>query len=186
MKRTSRIALAFLTASISGTALAGTESGIYIGGSIGSADVEYKDSDSNGNIEFDDSDAGYKAFVGYNLGLVPFLDIAAEVAYVDFGSSDGEINNLTGNSLDTTGWTASGLVGVDVGPIGIFGKVGYFAWDVDIDTQSGSYSDSGSDPAYGVGAKIQLGPVALRAEYEIFELDEVDINYASVGAVLTF
>ena len=184
MKRISKVALAVLTAGMSGWAFAGSDSGIYIGGSIGSADVEY--SDSANNIDFDDSDTGYKVFAGYNFGLVPLFDIAAEVAYIDFGSTDGEINNLTNNSLDATGWTASGLVGFDMGPFGVFGKVGYFSWDVDVDSAFGKDSDSGSDPAYGVGAKIQLGSIAARAEYEIFKLDEVDIHYFSVGAAFTF
>jgi hypothetical protein len=46
--------------------------------------------------------------------------------------------------------------------------------------------DSGSDPAYGAGVRFQLGSLALRAEYEVFDIDVAEIEYVSVGAAWTF
>lgn len=163
---------------------AGSDSGIYVGASLGTAEVDYSDGESN--VEFDDSDTGYKFYAGYNFGLIPFLNLAVEGGYMDLGSVEGEIAAVTGNKIEANGWSAYGVGGFDLGPIGLFAKVGYFAWDADFKTFQGDDSDSGTDPAFGLGAKFQLGSFALRAEYEVFDLDEVDIDYISVGAAYTF
>lgn len=171
-----------------GLATAGSDSGFYIGGSIGSAQLDYKDEDPDfGNIDFDDSDTAYKIFAGYNIGIVPLIDLAVEGAYVNFGTQDGEINQLGGSSIEVDGWTGAGLVGVNLGPVGLFGKVGFISWDGDIKSSSlGSASDSGTDPLYGIGAKFQLFSFQIRAEYELYDLNNVDIDYFSVGAAYTF
>ncbi|HVK99746.1 MAG TPA: outer membrane beta-barrel protein, partial [Dongiaceae bacterium] len=88
--------------------------------------------------------------------------------------------------IDVDGFTAFGLVGFDLGPIGLFGKVGVLSWDNEISADDFSTDDSGNDPAYGLGAKFQIGSFSLRAEYELFDLDEVDIDMYSVGAAYTF
>lgn len=169
--------------SFSNLALAGSDSGLYLGASLGSAGMDYSENDPDiGDISFDDSDSAYKVFAGYNLGIVPFLNLAVEGAYVDFGSHEGEIAEATGNKIDSNGWSAFGLAGFDLGPVGIFGKAGFIAWDSELNGDS----ESGTDPAYGLGAKIQLGSIAVRAEYELFELEELDIDYFSVGAAYTF
>ncbi|WP_439133998.1 outer membrane beta-barrel protein [Pseudomaricurvus sp.] len=189
MKRLFTLLSAAALACSAGTAFAGKDSGFYIGGSVGQADVEYSDDVPElGNVEFeiDDDDTAYKGFVGYNFGLVPFLDLAVEGSYIDFGSQNGEINNIKGANVDITGWSAAGLVGFNLGPVGVFGKAGLIAWDDDIDALSFDESDSGTDPMYGVGAKFQLGSFAIRAEYELFDLENGDIDYFSVGAAYTF
>ena len=50
-----------------------------------------------------------------------------------------------------------------------------------------SMSDDGSDPAYGVGAAIELGGLQLRAEYEMFDISDVDDLYMlSAGIAFSF
>lgn len=187
MTRSSTLLLSAVLMSTSGLAMAGSDSGLYIGGSTGTASLDYSTTDPTaGTFHFDDDDIGYKVFVGYNLGLIPFLNIAIEGGYNDFGSQQGTINNVAGNTIDSTAWTAFGLAGFDMGPIGLFAKAGMASWDSDLNTPIGSASDSGTDPAYGLGAKFQLGSLAVRAEYEVFDLDGADINFASVGASFTF
>lgn len=169
---------------ISSAAYAGSDSGIYIGGSLGSASIDYEDT----NFEFDESDTGYKIFTGYNFGLVPTLNIAAEVAYVDFGEQETEVASFTDVSANFDTLTLTGIVGFDTGPIGLFGKLGFASWDGDVSALSDSVStsDSGTDPVYGIGAKVQLGSLAVRTEYEIFDTEDADVSFFSVGAVLTF
>ena len=164
------------------SAMAGKDSGVYVGGSIGNASLDY----SKDSFDFNDDDAGYKVFAGYNFGLVPLIDIAAEVAYVDFGSAEGDIANITGNKLEVSALTAAGIVGFNLGPIGLFGKMGVATWDGDVKGPIINDSDSGTDPLYGLGAKLQLGSLAVRAEYELFDLDKFDIDFFSVGASFTF
>lgn len=177
MKRASVLALALAAAILSPAALAGGESGLYLGGSIGTTDV------SDDDVDLDDSDTGYKIFGGYNFGMVPLVNLAAELNYIDFGTFEGDFADL---SLDVSAWTLSALVGVDLGPVGLFAKAGYFAWDSDVDSNLGDLSDDGTDPAYGIGAKFQLGSIAVRAEYEVYDLDGTDLDFYSVGAAYTF
>ncbi|UTF60391.1 porin family protein [Gilvimarinus sp. DA14] len=176
--------LAFFVAALStsGLAFAGSDSGIYIGGSMGNAELSFDEELADiGRIDFDDDDTGYKLFAGYNFGLVPLLDLAVEGGYIDFGSQ----NDLD-TKIDVTGWNLSGLVGVNLGPVGLFGKAGFIDWDSEIEHVSLDTSESGTDPAYGLGAKFHLGSFGIRAEYEIFEADSADIDFYSLGASVTF
>lgn len=145
--------------------LAGADSGFYIGGGVGDASIE--------EGAFDESDSAYKVIAGYNIGFIPFVDFAVEGSYVDFGSP---------GDIDATGFDAFGLAGLNFGPVGIFAKAGAIAWDLD----GTSVSDSGTDPAYGIGARFQLFNFAVRAEYEVFEFDTADVDMVSVSATFTF
>lgn len=165
---------------MSGIAYAGADSGLYLGGSLGTTSVDV----DTGTANFDEEDSGYKIFAGYNFGLFPLIDLAVEGSYVDFGEvSSAQIGNA---DVGISGWDAFGLAGFNLGPIGLFGKMGMMAWESESDAVQKGLDDSGSDPAYGVGARFQLGSVSLRAEYEIFETDAADIDYFSVGAAWTF
>ena len=84
-----------------------------------------------------------------------------------------------------TGWDLFGLVGVNMGPVSLFGKVGAIQWDGKTNSPSSGKS-SGTDPAYGVGLQFQISSIAIRAEYELFSLDKVDIGFASAGVSFTF
>lgn len=160
------------------TAMAGSESGLYLGGSIGQATITAK-GQTPGDPEFNENDAGYKIFLGYNFGIIPLIDLAVEGSYVDFGKPSG--NNV---EIDLVGWDAFGLAALTFGPFSVFGKMGFLNWD----SKSNVYNDdSGSDPAYGLGAKFILGSLALRAEYEYFDVNELDDLYmVSAGLSWTF
>lgn len=161
------------------TTLAGTDSGLYIGGSVGQSSVE-EDFDI-GSI--DEEDTGYKVFLGYNFGILPLVDLAVEADYRDFGTfENGDVV-----TVDLVAYDIYGIAGFNLGPVGLFGKVGYTNTEADFDYALGDSSNSDSATTYGVGAKVQLGSLALRAEYETFDIDDVDdLNMVSVGAVVTF
>lgn len=188
MKRMNKYVLAVAACCMSGAVLAGSDSGFYIGGSVGNAKVDYSDNDpdfGNFDIDFKDDDNAYKVFAGYNFGLVPLLNLGVEAAYIDFGKYEDEIANVKGKvELDAV--TLTGLVGFNLGPVGLFGKAGVANWDGDFKSTLGHASESGTDPVYGVGAKLQFGSFAVRAEYEMFDLDKFDVDYYSVGASYTF
>ncbi len=154
---------------------AGTESGFYLGAGVGDASVESTDSN------FNESDSSYKVFGGFNIGFIPLVDFAVEGSYVDFGSP-GSGNN----SVEVTGLNAFGLAGLSFGPFGVFAKAGVIDWSADTNFGAGTASDSGTDPAYGVGARFALGSFAVRAEYEIYDLDVVDVEMISISGVYTF
>lgn len=183
----SAVAVSFLAVfllMISSTASAGSDSGIYVGASVGSSQLDYDDDLPDvGDVDFDDDDTGYKIFAGYNLGLIPLVDLAIEGAYVDFGQFKGEVGGARNDELDVTGWTGAGLAGIKLGPVGLFAKAGFINWDSDADLVG---DDDGTDPLYGVGARITLFSFQVRAEYERYDLDRFDIDYFSLGAAFTF
>ncbi|MFZ5876600.1 MAG: outer membrane beta-barrel protein [Nitrospirota bacterium] len=174
MKKLTLLGYALALLLVSSTAWAGGDSGLYLGGSVGSSNIEV--SGSGGS--YDDNATAYKIFGGYNFGLVPLIDVAIEGSYVDFGTADG-----AGGETSVTGLDAFGLVGVNMGPISMFGKVGAVRWDTEV---SGAADESGTDPAYGIGLQFQLLSIAIRAEYELFTPEDVDIGLASIGASYTF
>ena len=152
-------------------AFAGADSGFYIGAGVGDATVK----DTN----FDQSDSAYKLFGGYNIGFIPLVDFAVEASYVDFGKP----SNSAG-SVEVTGLNAYGLAGLSFGPLGVFAKAGAMRWDSDSSFGTTS-SDSGTDPAYGIGARFAIGSLSVRAEYETYDLD-ADLDMVSISGVFTF
>ena len=47
-------------------------------------------------------------------------------------------------------------------------------------------SDSGTDPAYGIGVRFSLFSAEVRGEYEYFDLDGTDASLLSLGVAWTF
>ncbi|WP_370980090.1 outer membrane beta-barrel protein [Agaribacterium sp. ZY112] len=170
MKKISSILVASGLALAAANASAGKDTGLYAGASLASS--SYEVAKEGGDIK--DSDTSYKLFGGYNFGIIPLIDVAAEVSYIDFGSV-----KVVNDDLNSTGLVASGLAAFNMGPLGIFGKYGVAKFDGDVSDETNG--------AYGIGARIQLGSLAVRAEYEVFDMnDAVDVDYASIGASWTF
>ncbi len=180
MKRTHTLLAAAVLSLAAPAAFAGKDSGFYIGGSIASSSFD----SSQDDFGIDDSDTSYKIFGGYNFGIIPMLDLAAEASYVDFGGHEGDAGD-TSVEVESSGVMASGLAAFNIGPVGLFGKLGFVNWDSDWKGLTNE-DDSGTDAAYGVGARFQIGSLSLRAEYEVFDLEGADINYTSIGASYTF
>jgi len=194
IKRSTSLSLCalFLAVALLTAGNANAESGLYIGGSVGSATValDIPDEDLGEVFEFDENDFAWKAFGGYNFDF-RVVDLALEVGYVDLGAPSAD---LLGSSveLDVSGIDAFAVLGFDIGPIGLFAKAGLVSWDASaaIDNISAG-SDDGSDPAYGIGLSFALGNFELRAEYEGFDIEpedatSVDVYMLSAGLVYNF
>ena len=166
---------------------AGSESGFYLGASLGQASVEAKDQTPDGDYSFSEEDSGYKVFLGFNFGIIPLIDLAVEGSYVDFGNPSGTLADGSKVDYELVAWDAFGLAALTFGPFSVFGKAGLVSWDSDFNVDDFKGSDSGSDPAYGIGAKFQISSIAIRAEYEYFDMSEFsDVYMASVGVAYTF
>lgn len=180
MKKITVLIFSLVFLSISGLATAGQETGPYLGGSLGYTMIEFEGIP----LTVDDNDMGYKVFAGYNFGLVPFLDLAIEASYVDFGEASAPyVSNL---DVGITALDAFGLVCFNVGPIGIFGKAGQVWYDTEASKFANILNRSSNDMALGVGFRFQVGSAAIRAEYEFFDIEIVDVNFFSVGISWTF
>ena len=168
------------------------DSGFYLGGSVGDATIQATiTEDTAGDIfAFDESDFAWKVFGGYTFDFAVF-DLGIEGGYVDLGGSTfpfpGPSIGLN-LDLDLSAWDVFGLIGVELGPIGVFAKAGVVSWDVDISPgDTGISGDSGSDPAYGIGARFSVRSFEVRLEYEAFDIEGADDVYMlSAGLVWTF
>jgi hypothetical protein len=165
------------------------ESGFYLGGSVGDATIQAvaPDGDLGDTFKFDESDFAWKAFGGYNFD-VAFMDFAIEGGYVDLGAPSGTSPLGSSIGLDVAGWDVFALAGFKLGPVGLFAKAGMISWDADSSFDGmDAGGDSGSDPAYGVGARFTLGGFEIRGEYEMFDISEADDVYMlSLGAAFKF
>ena len=156
----------------------GADNGIYIGGAVGQANIEVDDLDDLTGADFKGDDTGFKFIVG----IRPLDWLAVEANYVDFGSPDDSVQG-TRVSADGDGITASVLGFLPVGPVDLFARVGLISWDTNVE----GLSTDGTDLAYGAGVQFRVWSISLRAEYEIFDADEIDeLNMVSIGATFTF
>lgn len=158
------------------TAMA-ADNGIYVGGSLGQANVEIDE----GPIDIDGDDTGFKVIAG----IRPLDWLGVEANYVNFGEVEDD-----GFEIDADGISAFAVGFLAVGPVDLFAKGGLVSWDssVGLDGVSGDvFSEDGTDLAYGVGAQFRVWSLSLRAEYEVFDVDDVDdLNMFSVGFTFTF
>lgn len=170
---------------LSGPAMA--DSGLYLGGSVGNTALEVNFDDGQGGfIPFDESDFSWKLYGGYNFDL-PVINLGVEGGYRSLGGPSATfISDTVG--IDLTAWDVFGVAGFELGPVTLFGKLGMVAWDAEL-TLNGidQGSEDDQDTAYGLGASFNLGSFQLRAEYEMFDVSDVeDLYMLSAGFVYTF
>lgn len=160
------------------------DNGVYLGVGIGQATVEIDDIEGISSLDFEGEDLGYKVIAGVR----PLDWLAFEANYVNFGEPD---DTLAGAKLrsEGDGFAGYALGLFAAGPVDLFAKVGVLAWDSELtNPQLGRLTEEdGTDLAYGVGLQFRLLSLGVRAEYEIFDIDEVDAaNMLSVSLTYTF
>ena len=167
------VATAMLMAS---TATLAADNGIYLGASLGDANIEI----DQGLAQVDSDDTGFK----FIAGLRPLDWFAVEASYVNFGEAeDGAL------AANADGISAFGVFFLPVGPVDVFAKAGLISFDtsIELDGFGDIYREDGTDLAYGVGVQFRLLSLGVRAEYEKFDIDDVeDANMLSIGVTYTF
>ena len=156
------------------------DNGFYLGASVGQANLKIDDLTS-GQLADDDFDADDTAFK-LIAGIRPLDWLGVEAAYVNFGEPE---DTVVGQKLkaDGDGISAFAVGFLATGPVDLFAKVGLISWDSKI---SGSFDDDGTDLAYGAGAQFRVLGLSMRAEYEKFDISDVDLDMVSVGVTYTF
>jgi OOP family OmpA-OmpF porin len=155
------------------------DNGFYLGASIGQANLKIDDlSDGVAADDFDADDMGFKLIVG----MRPLDWLGLEAAYVNFGEPE---DTVLGQKLqaDGDGITAFAVGFLPTGPVDLYAKLGIISWDSKI---GGTFDDDGTDLAYGVGAQFRVLGLSIRAEYEKFDISDVDLDMISVGLTYTF
>lgn len=157
---------------------AAADNGIYIGGSVGRANLEIENIAGIGAVDFKGDDTGWKLIAG----IRPLDWLGIEASYVNFGEPD---DRIAGQSIraDGDGISAFAVGFLPVGPVDLFAKGGLISWDSKI----AGFGEDGTDLAYGAGVQFRLLGLSLRAEYEIFDAGGVDdLNMLSIGVTYTF
>jgi len=164
--------------------------GFYAGAGIGSNTLEI-------DGLFDDSDTGFKAFVGYSLGEL----VAIELAYIDGGEPEDTQNFGGGLSqrieFETKAVNLSVIGNLQLTEtFALIGRLGYASIDQDADfsvrlggtvLNNGSFSDTDEEISYGVGAVYNVGETfQLRAEYEAFDVANGELNFISLSGLFRF
>lgn len=167
-----------------GSALAQeNDEGIYVGAGVGQFNVKIDDVDQTDEAiaRLDDDDNSWKAFVGWRMNRY----FGVELAYIDFGGPSDRIE-ASGSSgdyqLELSGFAPYLIGTIPLGPIELFGKVGYYFYDVnltaDIDDPLRPDIDSSTseeDLLYGLGAGLTLFErLHARLEYEKIDSSFVD------------
>jgi hypothetical protein len=168
------LATALLLAS---TATLAADNGIYLGASLGQANIEL-DRDTTG-LNLDGDDTGFKIIAG----IRPLDWFGIEASYVNFGEvKQGPL------AVEGDGITGFGVFFLPVGPVDVFAKGGVISFNTDVKFQNlGNVRNDGTDFAYGVGVQFRLLSLGVRAEYEMFDIDDVnDANMLSIGVTYTF
>jgi len=156
------------------------DNGFYLGASVGQANLKIDDLTNNtfSDDDFSGDDMAYKLIAG----IRPLDWLGVEAAYVNFGEPE---DTVVGTKLkaDGDGISAFAVGFLATGPVDLFAKVGLISWDSKI---GGSFDDDGTDLAYGAGAQFRVLGLSIRAEYEKFDISDVDLDMVSVGVTYTF
>lgn len=155
-------------------AMAADDGGFYVGAGIGIFGVD--------EGSFDESDTGFKLFGGWMFNQY----VGGELEYIDGGTvGDRDLGvDSTGVNLALKGnWPVTEQFDV-------FGKVGYFFWDADIDLtgdRGQEQNESGSDLSWGIGAGYDFTPnFGVIAEWQWFQIEEADADMMSASVVWKF
>lgn len=169
-KRTYRQAGAILLAAGFFAAFSGTaQAGPYIGASWGAYSIEESDLDDNDDL--------WKAFAGYTFNDL----IGVEGTWVDFSQVGTGVS-----SFEADGWGVSGILSFPVGRTStVFAKAGQFWWDSETVLGGLPAGDDGNDPFFGAGI-VFGGPLAVRLEWERYDVADIDVDTYSIGVQFGF
>lgn len=138
--------------------------GLYLGAGAGVANFEDEvEVGDIGDVDIDDDSTAYKFYGGYL--FTPHL--ALEGGYRSFGEAEAGPF-----SVETTGWDASVVGFLPVGPIDLFARGGMIFWQTD---GAGGVPDrDDEDLTYGLGGQLNIGTLFVRLESEWFDIDFPD------------
>jgi len=158
-----------------------SDTGFYLGVGIGRSSIDIlKFYPSLGDHLAQDNSA-YKAYGGYR--FLKFL--AVEAGYANLGSPQGLERNVQEHperaEVRVKGWDAFAVGILPASQVvDIFAKIGMMSWDTKITSVQDaeliySESDTGTDPAYGIGIGFWVGKdVTLSAQGEWFKIGDYE------------
>ncbi len=177
------LSLTIASALAHGQGVSDNSSGPYVGIAWGQFNLNLKNLNDVGaavDTVTDSSDNAWKAYAGYRFN--PYWSV--EGAYIDFGSPNDSFQGTgsNGNYRVKMSGFAPNLIGtLPLGPVELFGKVGYYYYQVDTRV---NFSTGGpniqskhtrSDYLYGVGVGMTFFEhFNVRAEYERIDIQNAN------------
>jgi hypothetical protein len=176
------------------------DNGIYVGGSAADVSADYDWPAAGLTVTVDDAASGFK-LIG---GARPFDKLAVEANYVDLGTASAPLGIAcpavigfpcaSGASIEASAISVSALGMLTLPLLDLYGRLGVAKWKAEGDVRfTGVGGDlttrttrEGSDPTYGVGIQLRFSSVALRVEWERFEILDDSAESVSVGFTYTF
>jgi hypothetical protein len=153
----------------------------YLGASLGASFQNTSVQDVSGNnFDLDGEEFAWKIFAGIRAARV----LGIEGDYRDFGKVQNTVGTINVESA-TTAWDLFLTGTMPLGPLEAFGKAGVVWWRSDAKIDQNPFDVNGSDFAWGLGAAINFGGMAIRAEFERFELGGDD-NLMMLTAGISF
>ena len=152
--------------------------GAYVGASIGQSDSTV----SGGGLSVDGDDTSWKVMGGYT--FMKFLGV--EGSYRNLGGIDTVIGT-TSFTTDASSMDVFGVGFLSLGKVDLFAKLGLSRLEVDATINDPlfpvplSVSANDNEMAYGLGADIGFGKLAVRVEYE-----DLGVSMFSAGALFKF
>ena len=156
------------------------DNGFYLGAGITKTEFDPDDLDT---VKLDDS--SFKVIAG----IRPLDWIAFEVNYVDLGSDSQALAPGVTSKLDASAVTGSVLLLKEFQIVDVYARAGLAHWKLDGSiTGQDSDSETGDEFTYGVGVGVHFGSIGVRAEYEKFEINDLDtdVNTLSLSFTYTF
>jgi outer membrane immunogenic protein len=184
--------LAGIAAAIGCCAAEAQDNGIYIGASVADVSSDFDLGLASPAYRVDDDSSGFK-LIG---GIRPLDPFGLEVNYVDLGEADAvratacppPVGGCPASAtFDARALSVSAVGFYSLPFVDLFGRVGVARWESDRNAALfDDDSENGTDLTYGVGAQLRFSSLALRVEYERFELDRDSIDSVSLGITYTF
>jgi OOP family OmpA-OmpF porin len=157
--------------------------GLYVGGSLGASFVkwDWEDVDEE-DFKLEGADFAYKLFGGYK--VIPFLSV--EGGYRDLGKVTDGIQDVI-YAANTNGWDIEAMGILPLGVAHLWAKAGYFFWSNEGSWGNRTESDNGSDFMWGLGGDLSILMIAVRVEWEKFEIQNTDhVSMFSGGVTFGF
>jgi len=157
------------------------DSGFYLGAGAGQSQWKDRPAQTAGQ-EFSESSTSYRGFAGYRFGLIPLIDLAPEIGYMDLGKADGTVGG-TNAQYKAQGVDASLLVIFPITFVDLYGRLGVMNVNLDRTFNGATTSSSGTSEMYGLGVGVRLGKIGVRAEYDrvnVKDLKSLDVGMVSV------
>ena len=162
------------------------QKGIYLGGGIGTGFVQQTVDDLEdigiSDFQFDENNFAYKLFAGYKLNR--FLSV--EGGYRNTGKAENEKDGYT-LSTTTTGWDVEAVGIFDLQVFFAFAKAGAFFWNTENEAGEEINEESSTGFLWGIGAGVNLGGLAVRAEWESLGTDNPEtLSMLTLGVTFGF